>query len=209
MNNYFSATAPTVRDKVESTLLEEIAIGNYMLTETKPTIVSALGAVLKADSDEIHLIHDCSQPEGYAINDYADIDSFKYQSIDDTVKLLKPGYYMVKWISGHAYRGVNIHLSNYAATGLKWQFSNSNKVTYLFDTRLSYQGRLAQGIFTGSHRQFMAKREYHALVVYLADFLVIGSTYAECLEVFNCLIELLQELGFQISWHEVVPPNFS
>ena len=41
--------------------------------EVKPTIVSAIGAVLKADSEEVRLIYDCSQPEGSAVNDYADI----------------------------------------------------------------------------------------------------------------------------------------
>ena len=53
----------------------------------------------------------------------------------------------------------------------------------------------------------MAKRGYRSIVVYLDDFLIIGTTYAECLEIFNCLVELLQELGFQISWHKVVPPT--
>ena len=41
-------------------------------------------------------------------------------------------------------------------------------------------------------------------MVYLDDFFIIGATYAECLEIFSCLIELLQQLGFQISWHKVV-----
>ena len=121
---------------------------------------------------------------------------------------INPSMMWIKVDLWHAYHTVNIHPSNYAAIGLKWQFSNSNKVTYLFDTRLSYGGRQAPGIFhriTQAVKRFMAKRGYHALVVYLDDFLVIGSTYAECLEVFNCLIELLKELGFQISWHKVPP----
>ena len=54
-------------------------------------------------------------------------------------------------------------------------------------------------------KRFMAKRGYRSLVVYLDDFLIIGATYAECLEIFNCLVKLLQELGFQISWHKVIP----
>ena len=52
----------------------------------------------------------------------------------------------------------------------------------------------------------MAKRSYRTIVVYSDDFLIIGAFYAECLEIFSCLVELLQELGFQISWHKVVPP---
>ena len=46
MNNYKSATGPNTGDKVEQTLIEEIALGNYVVTDTKPTILTALGAVL-------------------------------------------------------------------------------------------------------------------------------------------------------------------
>ena len=81
MNNYILATGSAVRDKVESTLLEEIAICNYVISEVKPTIVSAIGAVPKADLEEIRFIHDCSQPKGVAVSDYADIDSFRYETI--------------------------------------------------------------------------------------------------------------------------------
>ena len=86
------ATGPEVRDKVEQTLLEEVAYGNDVITDMKPTIVSPLGAVPKPESDEVRLIHDCSQPSGDAVNDYADTESFKYQSLEDALKLLKPGY---------------------------------------------------------------------------------------------------------------------
>ena len=110
MNNYKLATGPEVRDKVEQTVLEEVTYGNSVITDMKPTIVGALGAVLKPESDEVRLIHDCSQPSGDAVSDYADIESFKYQSLEDALKLLKPGYYMAKVDLRHAYRSVAIHL---------------------------------------------------------------------------------------------------
>ena len=93
MNSYRSVTAAAVRDKVEYTLLQEIAIGNYVVSDVRPTIISAIGAVPRADSDKICLIHDCSQPKG-SVNDYADIDSFKYQNNEDAIELLKLGYFM-------------------------------------------------------------------------------------------------------------------
>ena len=68
MDNYFSATSPTSKDKVESSILEEIEAGNYAITTHKPTIISALGAVPKPDSDEIRLIHDCSMPPSLGVN---------------------------------------------------------------------------------------------------------------------------------------------
>ena len=89
------------------------------MTDIKPTIISALGCVPKAGSEEVRLIHDRSHPVGFAINDYADIEHFKYQSLDDAIELLKPAYYMAKVDLRHACRSVSIHPNNYAATGLK------------------------------------------------------------------------------------------
>ena len=64
MDNYSSTVAPAVTDKVENALLEEIAAGNYVISSKKPTIISAVSAVPKPNSEEIRLIHDCSQPSG-------------------------------------------------------------------------------------------------------------------------------------------------
>ena len=67
-----------------------------MVVDKKPTIISALKAVPKPDSDEIRLIHDCSQPKGSALSDHAEIDSFKFQSLNNAISLLREGYYMAK-----------------------------------------------------------------------------------------------------------------
>ena len=109
-----------------------------------------------------------------------------------------------------AYRTVHIHPNNYQATGLKWKFQNSNKFTYMVDSRLPYGGRRAPSIFhrlTQAVKRMMAMRGCKAIVVYLDDFLVTGATLAECFEIFNCLLELLQSLGFSINWKKVVPPT--
>ena len=53
MNNYQSATNAAVMDKVEDALMEEIPAGNYVVTDTKPTIISALSNVPKAGSEEV------------------------------------------------------------------------------------------------------------------------------------------------------------
>jgi len=53
----------------------------------------------------------------------------------------------------------------------------------------------------------MAKRGYHGIVVFLDDFLVIGETRAECERAFSVLLEVLQDLGFTIRQHKLVPPT--
>ena len=210
MNNYRSVTDLAVRDKVEESVLEELAAGNYVISNSKPVIISALGAVPKPDSDEVRLIHDCSQPSGQAFNDYADIESFKYQSLEDALRLFKSGYYMAKFDLRHVYRSVHINPNNYPATGLKWKFKGAKKFTYFVDTRLRYGGRRAPGIFnrlTQAVKHMMASGRYKLTVVYLDDFLVLGTTWAESKEVFDCLIELLENLGFDINWRKVVLPT--
>lgn len=80
MHNYSSATNPLSADKVEATIIEEISAGNYVLTDSRPTIVSALGAVPKPDSEDLRLIHDCSMPPGKGVNTYITIEKQRFSN---------------------------------------------------------------------------------------------------------------------------------
>ena len=94
MDNYKSAFEN--RDVVKKQIKEEIIEGRYLTCSKPATIASALEAIPKADGG-IRLIHDCSQPCGNALNDYATNESkIKYQTNKDAVKLLKPEGYMAK-----------------------------------------------------------------------------------------------------------------
>lgn len=210
MNNYKSATNSINRHKVEQTIRDEIAEGNYVITNDKPTIISALGAIPKPDSDEVRLIHDCSRPQGSAVNDYIITKSFKFQTLDDAIKLLQPHYYMAKIDLRHAYRSVPIHPDNYKATGLKWRFSGHTHDTYMYDTRLPFGAKSSPAIFhriTQSVRRMMERKGFPDVVVYLDDFLVIGPNLGDCQRAFDTLYKLLCDLGFSISNHKVVPPT--
>ncbi|XP_078000553.1 uncharacterized protein LOC144453148 [Glandiceps talaboti] len=207
--NYRSATAHN-RTKVEKQIHNEIAEGHYVVTKDKPTIVSALGAIPKPNSPDIRLIHDCSQPIGKSVNDYASLDSFQYQTIDDAVSLLSEGCYMAKVDLKSAYRSVKIHPSNFPATGLQWTFSGDSDPTFMYDTRLPFGARKAPHVFhriTQSVRRMMARRNYNALVVYLDDFLIIADDYQSCVAALNTLLRLLRKLGFYIAWNKVVGPS--
>ena len=126
-----------------------------------------------------------------AVNLWILLLKFKYQSLDDAIRLLKPGYYMAKVDLRHGYRSVSIPPNNYAATGLKWKFKGASKVTYLVDTKLGYGGHHVPGIFhclTQAVKPFMDKCGYKAIAVYFDGFLITGATLVE---VFDCLIEPL------------------
>ena len=92
--NYKLATEHDVRDTVEKTIREEIQQGNYIVTTEKPTIVSALGAIPKPDSDKVRLIHDCSRPQHSNVNSYTDTQHhYSYVTVDKAVSLIKSNAY--------------------------------------------------------------------------------------------------------------------
>ena len=197
--NYKSATCVEQRFAVEETILSEIAEGNYGITDVKPTIISTLGAIPKLNSTEVRLIHDCSRPVGRALNDYITGHSFKFQTLDDAIKLLRPNYLMAKIDLRHAYRSVPIHKSNYLATGLQWQFSGQPNPTYFFDTRLPFGAKSSPEIFhrlTQSVWRMMARRGFPSIIVYLDDFLIIGKSKEECQQAFKAAFKATPGLGF-------------
>ena len=210
VDNYKSATNFHTRTAVENTIRDEMAQGNYVITQNKPTVVSALGAIPKQDSSEIRLIHDCSRPHGEAVNDYIESESFQFQKLDDAVKLLKPGYYMAKIDLRHAYRSIPIHPDNYRATGCKWRFTGDSSDTYFIDTRLPFGAKSSPIIFhriTQAVRRMMARRGFPDIIVYLDDFLVVGKDKHQCQLAFDTLRNLLIDLGFSISEHKLIPPT--
>ena len=87
----------------------EKTFGNNAVTVSRPTIVSTFNAVPKPDSSGTCLIHDCSHSAAYAVNDYADVDKFKYETLDDAISLLSSGYIVGKIDLRHAYCSIDIY----------------------------------------------------------------------------------------------------
>ena len=190
------------RDQVDKRIKEEVAEGNYVLQDSKPTVVSALSSVPKPNGD-IRLIHDLSRPKSMSVNDHASVDHFQYQTLSEAIDHLSPKCYMAKIDLLNAYRSVGIAESNYAYTGLQWQNN------YFIDTRLPFGARKSPQIFhrlTQAVRRMMARRGFKAIIVYLDDFLVIGDSYLDCLIAYQTLMCLLRSLGFSINYKKLVDP---
>ena len=208
VDNYRSATNPSVRVQVEKQILTEIQNGNCFITTEKPTIVSALGAIPKPDSSDIRLIHDCSRPESTSLNSYASCEHYSYETVDKVTANIKQGAYMTKIDLKSAYRHVPIHPSNYRATGLKWTFTNEHTFTYLYDTKLPFGAKRSPEIFhrlTQSITRMMKQRGFF-VVAYLDDFLIISDTEHECWTAFWELVNLLERLGLSVNWNKVTHP---
>jgi hypothetical protein len=207
--NKWKRSALASHDAVENQILEDIKEGRYIVVKDKPTIISALGAIPKPDGG-IRRIHDASQPAGSALNDYTSLEStIKYQSVKDAVSLITKDSWTAKVDLKSAYCSVHIKPSHMDYTGLKWKFNGHKQNTYLVDLRLPFGCRLSVEVFHRlSHaiQRFMAKRNYQT-IVYLDDCLVIGNSFEECQSGTLCLISLLRELGFAISYGKVEGPS--
>ena len=189
-------------------VLKEIEMGHYRVVSDPPNIISPIAVIPKPDGG-IRLIHDCSRPDGLAVNDYCTSDwKQKFARVDDAAKLVTPGCFMAKVDLKQAYRSVPISKHSQQATGLKWQFGNNT--VYLQDTRLCFGSKLAPGIFhrlTQAVKRMLKRRGLKATVVYLDDFFIKAETFDDCISALNTLIFLLRKLGFQINWNKVVDPT--
>ena len=108
----------------------------------------------------------------------------RFSTIDDAVKLIKPGAFLAK---------IDIK-SDYRLTGPKWKFHGDSHFSYLIDTRLPFGAKRAPGIFhciTQSICRMMLRKGYTGIIVYLNDFLVVGRTKKKCKEAYNTLCQLL------------------
>jgi hypothetical protein len=206
--NYKSVTDQVVRHKAEAQILHEISVGNYVISPLKPTIVSSLGAVLK-DTGKVRLLHDCSRPAGLGVNSYATTSHFKYETVDHAVNLLPKYGYMAKIDLRSAYRSIPTHPACYEYMGLAWNFEGDSSPTFLIDTRLPFGASRAPGTFqriSNCITRYLASQGYTA-ISYLDDFLLIEATKDRCQEGYNLLLQVLGQLGFQISWEKVFPPS--
>ena len=75
---------------MELQIKTEFSEGRYVITTTKPVIVSYVGAIKKSDSG-IWLVHEASRPLGHALNDDVQMEyKLYFQSLKDAEKLIKP-----------------------------------------------------------------------------------------------------------------------
>lgn len=194
--------------KAHEQILNEIACGNYIFADQTPRIISPMAVIPKPDGG-VRLIHDCSRPEGQAVNSLVDdVDKQRFQTLDEAAKLVTPNCFMAKVDLKTAYRSVKISKRSQQVTGFQWTFPDG-ETHILYDSKLPFGAKLAPLIFhrlSQSIRRMMSRRGF-TIVAYLDDFFICEATKQRCLEALNTLIELLRQLGFMINWSKVVDPS--
>ena len=186
----------------------EIDMGHYEVVTDPPSIISPMGVIPKPDGG-VRLIHDCSRPDGMAVNDYCTTQwRQKFSTVDEAAALVTEGCFMAKIDLNNAYRSVRISKHSQKVTGLCWQFDN--QTVYLRDTRFPFGSKLAPGIFhrlIQAVRRMLKRRGLSAVVVYLDDFFIKADSFHDCLAALNITISLLRKLGFSINWKKVIDPS--
>jgi hypothetical protein len=203
--NYRSTMADN-HSKVENRILEEIAQGNYVICESRPNNVSALGAVPKGE-DDVRVIHDLSRPDG-GVNGFAYETSVVYTTIDEVTRAISANSFIAKIDLKAAYRSIPIRDNCFTLTGLHWKFAGDETNTYMFDARLPFGASKSCRIFqsiTSSICRMMANRG-HFVRSYIDDFICVGSDQISCQNCFDTLIALIDELGLSVNWKKVCPP---
>ena len=210
VDNYTSAIQN--KELVEEQLLSEIKNGRIVITEKKPKVINAMGAILKSekDKDKVRLISDLSMPQDLNLNNLVKDSRTYYDDISVARELIDPEDWLAKLDLQGAYRSVFIHPDEHELLGLKWTFRGDSHPTYLKDNFLPFGSSKSPQIFMKLSRavQFMTQQAgFKNILVYLDDWLIIQKTKEKCTKAQNYLITLLRLLGFQISYSKCVSPT--
>ena len=213
-DNYSSATCPDFKPEMDSLFTKELALGRISMIQTKPRCVHPVGRVPTKDSGKSRPIADCSRPQGISLNDHIkrDLGSFRMNSIGSALSFSTPYcFYSIVDIES-AWRWIPVFPPHRELQGFRWMFGthDSSQYNYYVDNRLCFGLSYAPFIFnriSNTIVRTMARRGFRAVVNFLDDFLIIGSTKEECQRGLVTLINLLHYLGFNVSWRKVVSPT--
>ena len=145
-------------------------------------------------------------PKGKGLNSYITVEHHKFFTIDDAVKLTKPGYFLAKIDLHHVYRSIPLYPSSFKATGLKWKFTNHSNFTHLFDTRLSFGASSSPSIFHKVTQSVEPER--------FSWYLSLSWRFPDCcphgtgvsISIWHP-VKTTVGFGFRLSEHKVTPPT--
>ena len=134
----------------------------------KPLRVNAIGSVTKKDTGEPRPITDMSRPLNNSVNDYISCKSYRYNSSDDAIALMRPDCFFATVDIKSAYRWVPVYPPHRTLQGSRWVFNGSYK--FFTDNFLCFGLKNAPSIF---HRiscaltRMMARKGCSNIVNYL------------------------------------------
>ena len=167
----------------------------------------------KSDSDARRTIMDLSFPKGYSINDGVLKDTYlstnfqmHYPSIDSIIRTLNelgPSAEIFKVDISRAFRHIRIDPGDIDLLGLQHRGKLNLDLSLPFGYRL---GAFFFSKISGAVRFIMNKNGHNALLNYIDDFIYCGLP-SNIGHSYQFLLDLLQDLGLDISLKKLCPPN--
>jgi hypothetical protein len=191
-----------VQTGITTTVAKELAAGRIYELPARPPHLTAIWGKEEGPV-KVRIITDFSQQEGASVNDFTDNLHFSMQSHDDAFALLTPGAYRAKKVDvAQAYRTVGVHPDHHHLLSFAWRDPASGALRFYGDTRLPFGHAKAPELFcriSAAVRAILAAHGHGASVVFVDDFLLIGTTEPVCRAALRALSALLASLGFEES----------
>ena len=206
--NYDSILSGPFYGEMCELVSNELSDGLVTKVGTRPQCVHSLGGVPKSNG-KLRPITDCSMPHSISINNHMKqtFKTFKYNSVNSVVELLKHNDYMSVIDLKSAFRTVNVYAPHTRFQGFAWNSGHGNE--WFESNRLSFGLRCAPYIFDKLSNFIVKVAKGYGVsrvVNYLDDFIVIADSAEECLRQRNLVIEVMEYLGFEVSYKKVTDP---
>ena len=216
VDNYNSILKDNNHEFMSKKLLTEMEQGKVFVTDVEPKCVHALGAVFKKQEPweegppQIRPITDCSRggPGFESVNEHSAqvTTKFSYKTVDDVCDLMTPNSFLSTVDISDAYRGVHIYYEDRMYQGIRWNFNDGQGDKVMLDTRLCFGLSSGPSVFNAISEfivRCLSRRGFGAVINYLDDFIVVYPTLSECAAAQCCLISVIRQLGFGISYKKV------
>jgi len=163
--NHSSATENS--EFVSRAVAELLASGAIIMADTRPTVVSPLGVVLRAEGKQNRLILDLR-----FVNSHLADNKFKYETLNDFAGVCPRGGWMVSFDLQSGYHHVEIDARDWQYLGFEW-----NGKYYVFRV-LPFGLKPACWVFTRLMKCLVSKwrKQGYLLIAYIDDFLVCAAS---------------------------------
>jgi len=198
-------------DFIHQDIMSELQKGFIARVAERPYKVNALGAVRKSEG-KYRRITDLSRPKGGALNEFIDLVTFQFKTVDDACEYImkNPRVFGCKFDIEAAYRHVPIWPGHWHYLGFEWQGA------YYIDLRLCFGLASAPYVFWRISNVIVRvgyKFFGVAFVLpYIDDFLVLSTGTSTEEAQINARADYLNfrrcmtMLGWPIAEHKVVEP---